>query len=66
MASIDVATILLQGAVAAELKPTEVGDYDHDGAHDLMVKFDRSAVQAMLEPGEVELTVTGICDNITF
>jgi len=57
---IDVGTVVLNGAVPAEPKPTEVGDNDHDGVPDLMVKFDRSSVQDILEPGdEVEITVTG-------
>lgn len=30
-------------AVDAEA-PTEIGDYDHDGAPDLIVKFDRAEV----------------------
>jgi len=57
---IAVASILLNGAVAAEPKPVEIGDYDADGVANLMVKFDMSAVQDLLEPAdEVELTVSG-------
>ena len=57
---IDISTILLEDTILAELEPTEVGDNDNDGIADLMVKFDRSAVEAILEPAEeVELTVTG-------
>lgn len=44
----------------AELGPSGIGDYDDDGIPDLMVKFSRSAVQAILEPGEVELAVIGM------
>jgi len=57
---IDVSTIMLNDQVPAELHPTEIGDYDADGIADLMVKFGRSAVQAILEVGDaVEITVTG-------
>ena len=50
----------MNGVVPAENKPTEIGDYDDDGLPDLMVKFDRSDVCEILDPGdEVEITVTG-------
>jgi len=42
---IKVATVKLtvnEEDIAAQLKPTSVGDYDKDGIADLMVKFDRS------------------------
>jgi hypothetical protein len=43
-----------------EPRPTGVGDYDDDGIPDLMVKFDRAAVQRILPVGdEVRVTVTG-------
>ncbi|MHA2003126.1 MAG: hypothetical protein ACW960_03370 [Candidatus Thorarchaeota archaeon] len=58
--AIDVSTLLLNGQIPAELKPYAIGDYDADGIIDLMVKFDRSAVQAILEVGEeVTVTITG-------
>ncbi|MBA7714370.1 hypothetical protein ES703_123392 [subsurface metagenome] len=58
---IDVSTIVLNGVVPALEKPIEVGDHDSDGVPDLMVKFNRSDVQDMLEPArdEVEVTVSG-------
>lgn len=60
VADIDVDTILLEDTISAEAHPTEIGDYDNDGIVDLMVKFDRTAVQEILEVGEeVEITVTG-------
>ena len=60
VAHIDIGSILLNGVVPAENKPTEIGDYDDDGLPDLMVKFDRSDVCEILDPGdEVEITVTG-------
>jgi len=56
---IDVGTILLNDTVSAPLYPTEIGDYDGDEVPDLMVKFDRRAVNAMLGEGDAELKVTG-------
>ncbi len=58
--AIDVSTVMLNGQVSAESHPTAIGDYDEDGVADLMVKFDRSAVQEILEVGDtVEIMVTG-------
>jgi hypothetical protein len=57
---IDVSTVRLQGVISAESRPIEVGDNDDDGVPDLMVKFDRSVVQDILEVvDEVEMTVSG-------
>ena len=63
---IDVSSIKLNGQVPAESRPTGVGDYDDDGIAELMVKFDRSAIQEILEAGdEVEITVTGELNDDT-
>lgn len=60
VADIDPSTVLLDGTIQAELKPTEIGDYDEDGTADLMVKFSRAGVGASLSAGdEVKLTITG-------
>jgi len=57
---IDISTILLNYQIPAEPHPTCIGDYDDDGVPDLMVKFDRSDVQQILQVGDnVEITVTG-------
>ncbi|MEM3906611.1 MAG: ABC transporter substrate-binding protein [Nitrososphaerota archaeon] len=45
--------------------PFEIGDYDADGVRDLMVKFDRRELVALLEAGNVELTVAGMLENGT-
>lgn len=65
---IDVSSIRLNDEVQAEDNPTEIGDYDGDGIADLMVKFDRSAVQEILEVGdEVVIKITGdLTDGIPF
>jgi len=64
---IDITSIMLNGVVPALTKPTEVGDYDGNGIPDLMVKFDRAAVQNMLSVGEqVEITITGQVAGIAF
>jgi PKD repeat protein len=58
--NIDISTVILNGVVPALDKPTQVGDYDNDDVPDLMVKFDRTAVQEILTPGdEVEIIITG-------
>ena len=57
---INLESVRLNGEVRAESKPTEVGDYDDNGIPDLMIKFDRAAIQAILEEGEeIEITITG-------
>jgi parallel beta-helix repeat protein len=57
---ITISTILLNDVVPAEGHPTDIGDYDNDGIPDIMVKFDRQAVQDILEPGDsVAMVVTG-------
>lgn len=45
--------------------PFEIGDYDADGVRDLMVKFDRRELVALLEAGNMELTVAGMLENGT-
>jgi hypothetical protein len=48
-------------------KPTAIGDYDKDGISDLMVKFDRGAVQKILSVGDqVEVTISGKVAGIAF
>ncbi len=60
VSDINISTILLNDVVHAEDHPTNISDYDDDGIPDLMVKFDRQEVIAILEPGEnVAITVTG-------
>jgi len=60
ISQIDLGSVMLNGQVQAEIKPTEIGDYDNDGIPDLMVKFNRSAVHAILEAGDkVEVTIAG-------
>ena len=57
---IDIGTVRLEDTVSPESKPVEIGDYDADGIADLMVKFDKAAVVAVVGAGEeAELVVTG-------
>lgn len=52
--------------IFAEAAPTNIGDHDMDGIPDLMVKFNRSAVQNIVEPAEqVKLTIEGFLKNGT-
>ena len=58
---IEVGSIQLENTVPAQPRPTKIGDYDGDAVPDLMVKFDRVAVNTLLEgrSGDVTLKVTG-------
>jgi parallel beta-helix repeat protein len=67
--NIDVSTVRLivgENEVPAEPWPTGIGDYDNDGIPDLMVKFSRSAVQALLSVGEYEMKVVGEVAGLPF
>jgi hypothetical protein len=62
-----VSSILLQGVIPSESKPSNVGDHDHDGIPDLMVKFRRSDVIDLLPAGEnVIVQVTGDLPDVSF
>ena len=67
-ADIDVATVLLNGALPAFSSPTVVGDHDLDGIPDRMVKFDRGDVIDLLPLGEkVEVVLSGeLTDGTAF
>ncbi len=57
---IDLETIRLNNQVPAELKPIAISDYDNNGIPDLMIKFNRSAVQSILELGEkIKIVISG-------
>jgi hypothetical protein len=58
---IDVASIRLNGTVPVDpAAPTVLGDHDGNGVPDLMVKFDRTAVELSVTQGDdVAVTVTG-------
>ena len=64
--SVEVSTIKLSGEIPAEMHPAEIADYDEDGVSDLMVKFDRAEVMALLSVGEATLTITGEINDIIF
>jgi len=57
---VDLSTILLNDKIPAENNKTKISDYDNDSIADIMVKFDKSVIQEILEVGsEVEVTITG-------
>ncbi|HYQ96437.1 MAG TPA: T9SS type A sorting domain-containing protein [Candidatus Eisenbacteria bacterium] len=58
-ASIDIASLRLQGSIAPAPRFANVGDYDRNGKQDLMVRFSREALDPLLTPGRNALTVTG-------
>lgn len=66
--SIDGASVTLNGVPAylgkegwakAEANGSNIVDSDADGILERMVKFSRSAMQAILQPGQVQLTLSG-------
>ena len=64
---IDISSVMLNGIVLALSKPIEISDYDNDGVPDLMVKFDKAAVQQLLSVGEqVEIAINGEVGGIAF
>jgi len=69
---IDIATVLLDGVISAESKPTKIGDYDEDKIPDLKLRFDGAAVIEHIRDdlgvvdGEVTLTVTGKVAGTSF
>lgn len=64
---IDLSSIRLERSIPAETRPIAIGDQDKDGATDLMVKFKRSEVIAILPAGEmVPVQVTGKVGTTTF
>lgn len=56
---IDLFSLELNGLIPPLPKPIAIGDYDSDGTNDLMVKFDRQELIALLEPGEQIIDLTG-------
>lgn len=68
VSDIKVSTIILNGIVLVLDSPFEIGDYDIDTIPDLMIKFNRSEVQSILEIGEeIEILITGeFLDGRTF
>jgi len=71
-AGIDIASLLLEGAIPLAVPPTpKLGDGDEDGTPDLMVKFSRQALIALLcetdrDQGTIELRVTGYIAGDSF
>ena len=65
---IDISSVRLNGTVpATPAGRTALGDHDHDGIPDLMVKFDRAAVnQTLFEGDHVPITVTGTIGTCSF
>ena len=59
---IDIYSVTIESegfSVQAEILPADVGDFDGDEIPDLMIKFNRDAVNGILSVGDVELTVKG-------
>ena len=58
---IDIASIRLNGTVPVDpAGPSTLGDHNQNGRQDLIVKFDRAAVEGTVEEGDaVTVTITG-------
>lgn len=65
---IDVSSIRVNGSVPVDPgAPTAIGDHDNNGIPDLMVRFNRAAVELTLSEGNnVPVTVTGTVDGHCF
>jgi len=65
---IDVSSIRLNGTVPVDpAAPTALGDHDGNGVPDLMVKFNRAAVELTVSEGDnVPVTVAGTVDGRSF
>ena len=59
VSDIVISSLKLKSSVSALSKPVKIGDYDEDGIPDLMVKFDRQQVAAVLGSGTQMVTLTG-------
>ena len=72
VADIDISTVRISRIdnkevdIPAEEWPWEISDYDNDTIPDLMVKFDRSAVQSVVDVGYAIITVEGLVGDETF
>lgn len=59
IASINIDSIRLNNLLPIDTTgPISFGDYNNNGISDIMVKFNRAAVQNMVAPGNVDLTIT--------
>src|SRR5213592_450109 len=65
---IDVSSIRLNGTVPVDpAAPTALGDHDGNGVPDLMVKFNRAAVELTVSEGDnVPVIVTGTIGSQSF
>jgi hypothetical protein len=66
VADIVISSVIVNRAVMAYEKPSEIGDHDADGIPDLMLKFDRASVASTLQVGqEVQVIVSGSLSDAT-
>ncbi|MBW6519326.1 MAG: hypothetical protein K0A89_12625, partial [ANME-2 cluster archaeon] len=63
---INVSTIRLNKTIHAETRPSDTGDNNNNGVSDLMVKFNRSEIQTVVEIGNITLHITGKVDYAAF
>ncbi|MBW6519323.1 MAG: hypothetical protein K0A89_12610 [ANME-2 cluster archaeon] len=63
---IDISTVILNNSIYAEPQPFGIGDNNENGAPDLMIKFNRSGVQNLIQAGNVTLIIEGRVDYAAF
>jgi sugar lactone lactonase YvrE len=64
---IDISSIRLNATVPVDpAAPAELGDHDGNGVSDLMVKFDRTAVELKLSEGDNAVNITGTLGSDSF
>jgi len=57
---INQATVTLQNSISADITKTEILDYNNNGIADIMMKFDRAALQNMIGGGDTaEIVING-------
>jgi hypothetical protein len=62
-----ISTVSLNGQIPAEPRPIDFIDENHDGVEEIVLKFDRAAVEAILMEGDrIPVTVTGEVRNRTW
>jgi hypothetical protein len=62
-----VAIMLGENPIYCETSPVNVGDFDNDGIQDIMVTFDKTAVQPLVRVGvRIPIIVTGEIGSKTF
>jgi subtilisin family serine protease len=63
---VDVPSLRLNGTLAPAGDPVELTDESGDGVPELLVRFDRAALEQLLAPGDNQVVLTGEVRDITW